>query len=60
MHLTPVQHLGANWHFLAKISLCLYFWWLVTVTLVVAFGFLPQHFGRWQGPTNCHFAQKKM
>ena len=22
------------------------------VTLVVAFGFLPQNFGRWQGPTN--------
>ena len=26
-------------------------WWLVRVTLVVAFGFLPQNFGRWQGPT---------
>ena len=22
------------------------------VALVVAFGFLPQNFGRWQGPTN--------
>ena len=24
-------------------------WWLVGVTLVVAFGFLPQNFGRWWG-----------
>ena len=32
--------------------------WLVRVTLVVAFGFLPQNFGRWWGPTYCHFAQK--
>ena len=24
------------------------FWWLVGVTLVVAFGFLPQNFGRWR------------
>ena len=33
-----------------------YFWWLVRVTLVVDFGFLPQHFGScWgggAGPTN--------
>ena len=35
-------------------------WWLVRVTLVVAFGFLPQKFGRWQGSMNCHFAQKGM
>ena len=27
-------------------------WWLIRVTLVVAFGFLPQQFGRWWGPTN--------
>ena len=36
------------------------YWWLITVTLVVAFGFLPQNFGRWWGPTNCHFARKGM
>ena len=36
------------------------YWWLVRVTLVVAFGFLPQNFGRWQGPTDCCFAQKRM
>ena len=35
-------------------------WWLVRVNLVVAFGFLPQNFGRWQGSMNCHFAQKGM
>ena len=28
----------------------LLFWWLMIVTLVVAFGFFTQHFGRWQGP----------
>ena len=28
------------------------YWWLVRVTLVVAFGFLPQNFGKWWGPTN--------
>ena len=33
-------------------------WWLIRVTLVVAFGFLPQNFGRWWGPTNDGFAQK--
>ena len=27
--------------------LSLDYWWLVRVTLVVAFGFLPQNFGRW-------------
>ena len=27
-------------------------WWLPRITLVVAFGFLPQNFERWQGPTN--------
>ena len=30
--------------------------WLVKITLVVAFGFLPQNFERWQGPMNCLFA----
>ena len=29
-------------------------WWLVRVTLVVAFG--PQNCGRWWGPTNDNFA----
>ena len=33
-------------------SVVTYFWWLVRVTLVVAFGFLPQNFGRWRGPMN--------
>ena len=28
------------------------FWWFVRVTLVIAFGFLPQNFGRWWGPMN--------
>ena len=28
-------------------------WWLIRITLLVAFGFLSQTFGRWQGPTNC-------
>ena len=28
------------------------YWWLVRATLVVAFGFLPQNFGRWWGPMN--------
>ena len=27
-------------------------WWLVRVTLVVAFGYLLQNFGKWQGATN--------
>ena len=36
------------------------YWWLIRVTFVVAFGFLPQNFGRWQGPTNHHFSQKWM
>ena len=27
-------------------------WWLVTVTFVDVFGFLPQNFGRWWRPTN--------
>ena len=27
---------------------------------LVLLAFLPQNFGRWQGPTNCHFAQKGM
>ena len=35
-------------------------WWLVRVTLVVAFRFLPQSFGRWRAPTNCQFVQKRM
>ena len=30
------------------------------VTLVVVFDFLPQKFGRWQGPRNGDFAQKRM
>ena len=29
-----------------------YHWWLASVTLVLAFGFLPQNFGRWWGPIN--------
>ena len=37
-----------------------YFWWLNRLSLVVAFGFLPQNFGRWREPTNCHFAWKGM
>ena len=35
-------------------------WWLVKVTLEVAFDFLPQNFERWQGPMNDDFAQKWM
>ena len=31
------------------------FWWLVRVTLVVAFGFLPKNFGRWWGPMSSIF-----
>ena len=27
-------------------------WWLIGVTLVVGFGFLPQILGPWQGPMN--------
>ena len=27
-------------------------WWLLSITLVVASGFFPQKFRRWQGPTN--------
>ena len=27
-------------------------WWLIIVTLVVSWWFLPQNFGRWQGPMN--------
>ena len=40
----------------------LYFinWWLVRVTLVVAWWLFPQNFGRWWGPTNHYFAQKWM
>ena len=35
-----------------------YIWWLVRVTLMVAFGFLPHDFGWWWGPTNDGFAKK--
>ena len=34
-----------------------FYWWLVIVTLVVAFGFLP-NFGRWWGHTNDGFCLK--
>ena len=30
----------------------LIYWWLVRITLVVAFGFLPQNLGGSRGPTN--------
>ena len=30
-----------------KLEVCVSFWWLVIVTLLVAFGFLPQNFGKW-------------
>ena len=30
-------------------------WWLIRVTLVVAFGFLPQNFGKVAVPTNSTF-----
>ena len=39
-------------HFNKVMSIGRISWWLVRVTLVVAFGFLPQNFGRWRGPTN--------
>ena len=32
-------------------------WWLVIVTLVVAFGFLPKNFRRWWGPVNALIPQ---
>ena len=38
---------------------CRFHWLFVRVTLVAAFGFLPQNFGRWWGSTNCHFAWKE-
>ena len=28
------------------------FWWLVRVTLLVAFGFLPKNFASWQGASS--------
>ena len=30
-------------------------WWLFRVTLLLAFGFLPQNFGRWRGAMNHSF-----
>ena len=33
-------------------KLFIYYWWIVRDTLVVAFGFLPQNFKRWQEPMN--------
>ena len=30
-------------------------WWLPRVTLAIAFGCLPQPFGKWQGPMNDTF-----
>ena len=29
-----------------------HYWWLFRITLMVTFGFLPQNFGMWWGPTN--------
>ena len=36
------------------------FWWLVRVTLMVAWWLFVQNLGRWWGPMNCYFAQKGM
>ena len=36
------------------------FWWLIRVTLVVAFGFLPQIFGRYWGPMELYFVILRM
>ena len=33
-------------------SFALNFWWIVRVTLVVGFGFLPKMLGPWWGATN--------
>ena len=30
-----------------QLEVCVSFWWLIRVSLVVAFGFLPPNFGRW-------------
>ena len=35
-----------------SLSFNVVYWWLVAVTLVVAFSFLSPNFGRCQGPTN--------
>ena len=45
--LSKMPKLEEDWKILSFFKL-----WLVRVTLVVAFGFLPQNFGRWWGPTN--------
>ena len=37
-----------------------FIWWLVGITLVVAFGFLLKNFERWQSLTNDGFAHKWM
>ena len=37
-----------------------HYWWLVRVTLLVAFGFLLQNFGKWWGPTNDVLIRKWM
>ena len=38
----------------------IFYWLLVRVTLVVTFGFLPQNFGGWLGPTNLSFVILQM
>ena len=35
-------------------------WCLARVTLVFAFDFFPQNFGRWWEPMKCNFAQNGM
>ena len=43
----------------SPLSRLLHYWWLGRVTLVVAFGFLPQNFRRWWGPMNDGFTQNE-
>ena len=46
---------GARKNHLCKTFTTTFNWWLVRVTLMVAFDFLRQNFGRWQGPANHPF-----
>ena len=56
-HLSPVfMHIG--FQFFQKLPVIEDYWWLLRVTLVVVFSFLPQNIWRWWGPMNDSFALK--
>ena len=50
-----IYFIESNWWLWFRTFITLCVWWLVRVTLVVAFGFLPHNFRWWQGPMNHSF-----